>query len=738
MAILDNDLIKIGGCVEGVLYYNENNGYIVLELSTSDDYITVAGELGKIDEGEELLITGKFVNHNKYGRQFNAQVCERRLPETATSIYKYLAAGAIKGIGPTMAKKLVEQFGSDTLNIIEASPQSLVKIKGISIAKAEEISQSYRQINGVRTLMMFLGKYNISPSYAVIAWKRWGQFAVEMIKSNPYVLCDSGISLSFLEAQQMADEMGHSRNSDGRILAGISYILEHNTLNGHTCLPYSKLKETALKLLEVEEEAFDNSLEANIEENYFAEYYKNDDKERRFIFLKEYFDAQQYIVTRLRLMKSFFKDNEVNYTSLIEVEEKTKSITYADKQKEAISKALSTGFLILTGGPGTGKTTTLNAIVSLFKQRGLSVMICAPTGRAAKRIADLTNYPAKTIHRLLEVEYDSLGNTRFKHNEQNQLDCDVVIVDEMSMVDTLLFEALLRALKLSCRLIMVGDSDQLPSVAAGNVLKDMLDSDRLAKVKLTEIFRQAQESCIVTNAHKIVAGIQPDLTKKDNDFFFLQRLNSSDVANTVTELVSKRLPVAYEYSPLEDIQVLCPSRKGPLGSIEMNKSLQLILNPVKKSLNEIRGMLFTFRENDKVMQTKNNYDIIWKRGVEKGTGIFNGDIGYIESINMYDKTLIINFDGRIACYTFEMLEQIELAYAITVHKSQGSEFNAVILPLLSGYDKLCYRNLLYTAVTRAKKMLIIVGSMRVVEQMVNNDRRTNRYTCLKEMLEGEL
>lgn len=728
-----NDLIFIDGTVDTVLFLNEQNGYTVLDLDTGGDYVTVVGELGAVEEGEELKLGGKYVNHPKFGAQFRAETCQRKLPATESAILKYLSSGVIKGVGPTLAKRMVEQFGEKTLEVMENSPEELTCVRGMSKKKAEEIALEFKRIFGIRALMIFLTGFGVPPSAAAAAWKRWGQFAVEMIRSDPYLLCSRGIDIDFSKAEEMARSLELPRTDPHRVQAGIVYILEKNALNGHTCLPRDRLERTAEELLEVDGDIISAGFEAAFEDDILCSYEKNG---REFIFLEEYFRAEQYISTRLSVMNGCFKDAKTDYSKLIDIEEKTKAITYAQKQREAISLALSKGFLILTGGPGTGKTTTLKAIISMYEQRGMRVMITAPTGRAAKRISDLTGYHASTVHRLLEVAFDSSGQLKFKHNEQDPVSCDVMIIDEMSMVDTLLFEALLRALKLSCRLIMVGDSDQLPSVGAGNVLKDMIESGRLTVVALSEIFRQARLSMIVTNAHMIVKGEQPELTGKDGDFFFMQRLSSEAAAETVTDLCVNRLPKAYGFSPSEDIQVLCPSRKGVLGSVELNRALQEKINPPSKEKAEIKGMLYTFRDGDKVMQIKNNYDIEWSKDGESGTGIFNGDIGNIVKVKKSEKTVVIDFEGRIAEYSAELAEQLELAYAVTVHKSQGSEFTAVIIPLLGGFEKLYYRNLLYTAVTRAKKLLIIVGSKAIVEKMVENDRRTLRYTCLCHMIKN--
>lgn len=728
-------LARLEGTVDSVLFHNESNGYVVLDLDTGSALVTVVGELGSIDEGEELCLSGEYVNHPKFGSQFKAVYCERKLPATAHAIEKYLSSGAIRGIGPTLAKRIVEKFGERTLEVMENSPQELIEIKGISPKKLDEISQEFQRIFGIRKLMIYLSGFRIPPAAAVKVWKKWGQFSLDMVRDNPYLLCDNGIDLEFQTAENVASELGIPKDSHDRIRAGITYILQQNAFSGHTCLPADRLEQTACKFLGVTSEQFKNSLKTEYEEENVVEYVKGG---RSFVYLYDYYIAEALISQRAALMKMCRNPEEEDLSTLIKWEEERKGISYGELQKKAIQTALSEGFLILTGGPGTGKTTTLNGIISLFEQKGMRVQLAAPTGRAAKRISDLTGYEAKTIHRLLEMSYDNDGHLKFVHNENNPIACDVLIVDEMSMVDVLLFEALLRALKLNCRFIMVGDSDQLPSVGAGNLLRDLIESKAVTVVRLEEIFRQAQKSSIVTNAHRIVRGEQPDLLEKDSDFFFFQRLDIESAAETVVDLYKNRLPKAYGMIPDEDIQILCPSRKGILGSVELNRRIQAVINPPDNFKKELRGILFTFREQDKVMQTKNNYDVLWKKDGENGAGIFNGDMGKILEISRAEGNVTIDFDGRITRYPFEQMDQLELAYAVTVHKSQGSEFNAVIIPLLGGFEKLCYRNLLYTAVTRAKKLLILVGSKNQVEAMVNNDRRTLRYTCLKDMIRKEI
>lgn len=733
--MLEERTLVIEGVVENILFKNENNGYIVFDLDSGGELITVVGELGDAEEGEKLRLEGRYVNHAKFGTQFNAEYCERMLPNTAVHIQKYLSSGVIKGIGPSLAKKIVSVFGDSTLDVMENTPQKLLEIKGISPAKCENIAAEVQQIFNLRRLMTYLSQFGIKAKFAMKAFKKWGFNSMEVIKNNPYQLCSYGVELEFKKAEVLAGSVGISGDSPMRIKAGITYILLENAMSGHTCIPLDRLAKKVCEYLQINQESFENAYRDELDDDNLVEFMKG---ERTFVFLADYYKAERYIAGRLSVIKAFSSPDTYDYEKFIDKNEKETGIKYERLQRLAISEALSKGILILTGGPGTGKTTTLNAIISMYENKGDRVMIAAPTGRAAKRISDLTGYDARTIHRLLEVQYDMDGKLRFNHDESNPLNCDVIVIDEMSMVDALLFESLLRALKISCRLIMVGDSDQLPSVGAGNVLKDMIDSKRLPVVELKEIFRQAQQSCIVTNAHRIISGEHPDLSRKDNDFFFFQRLGFEEASDFVTDLCCSRLPKAYDYSPVDDIQILCPSRKGVLGIVELNKKLQMNLNPPVRDKSEIKSLVYTFRAGDKVMQTKNNYDIEWKRDKEAGAGIFNGDIGKILMINKHDNEVIIDFDGRICTYTSDLLEQLELAYAITVHKSQGSEFNVVILPILGGFEKLYYRNLLYTAVTRAKKMLIIVGSQNKVWQMVDNDRRTLRYTCLKMMLEKEI
>ncbi len=733
---MEEGLTEISGTVENVLFKNEGNGYIVFDFNSDDEMITVVGELGDIDENDKLKIWGNFKNHYKFGNQFQAEYVEFIMPSVSSEILMYLSGGVVKGINKSLAKKIVSEFGDMTLGVIENEPQKLNIIKGITSKKADDISREFNRIIYLKRLTGNLRLTGIKPKYTMRIFKKWQFDCMKMIKENPYQLCDNDIGISFLKAEQIAYSFGIEYNSPKRISAGIKYVLSVNADNGHTCLPLKQLANLSCNYLSIPEQDFDSVYEDDVENNNITEYVKNNNV---YVYLNDYYRAENYIADKLSAVKSITSRNKKDYSSLIDAEEKNNGIKYHQIQREAVSEALSKGVMILTGGPGTGKTTTLNAVISIYEKMGKRVLITAPTGRAAQRISELTGHDARTIHRMLEVGFNDKGDMHFIHNERNPLNCDVMVVDEMSMIDVLLFESLLRALRVTCSIVMVGDSDQLPSVRAGNVLGDLIDSGKLPVVRLKEIFRQSEKSCIVTNAHKIIKGEYPDLAQKNSDFFFFQRMNAESAYELIASLYSERLPKAYDYSILDDIQILCPSRKGILGTVELNKRIQDSVNPKKTSVKEIRSLIYTFREGDKVMQIKNNYDIAWhKDDGEEGTGIYNGDIGVILKVNPKSHDITIKFDSRETVYSSEQLEQLELAYAVTIHKSQGSEFPAVIIPVLEGFDKLYYRNLLYTGVTRARKLLILVGSQFEIYRMVDNNRRTLRYTCLKDMLENEI
>lgn len=730
---MDNkNMLQLEGAVENIVYRNEENGYTVIELSDGDDYITAVGIMPHVGAGDTVKLTGGYTTHKSYGRQFSAQVCEVCRPTETADILRYLSSGAVKGIGPSTAQRIVSEFGEASLDVMENQPERLSALKGISKNMAESFSVQLKTREGVRTLMLFLGEYGISNTSSVKIFNVFGAQSVERIKENPYILCEGDFDVSFENADFIAKRESFEPDSRIRVRAGITYVLRHNERNGHTCLPKEKLAATAAGFLNVgldvisgcmEEMLFDRSLIGDTIE------------ETEFVFTPQLHLSEMYVSSRIKMLLKFPSERIKDIEREIEKCEQNDGITYADLQKAAITSALTEGMLVLTGGPGTGKTTTLNAIIKILKNKGKKVLLSAPTGRAAQRMSEVTGDEAKTLHRLLEVSWDKQDNPVFNKNERNQLKCDALIVDEVSMVDTFIFESVMRALPLGCRLILVGDSDQLPSVGPGNVLGDLTDSGIIPVVRLSEIFRQAQQSLIVTNAHKIVNGEMPVLNKADKDFFFLQRNNKSDVTNVIIDLCASRLPEAYGYSAFDGIQVLAPSKKGELGTVQLNFRLQNALNPKSADKQEITIGSKTFRTGDKVMQIKNNYDIRWfKQNGETGEGVFNGDIGIIEKIDKKAKIIKISFYDKTAAYTYESADDLDFAYAVTVHKSQGNEFDAVIIPMFQGPPQLYYRNLLYTAVTRAKKTLILVGNPHTVEYMVNNNRRTKRYSGLKEFL----
>lgn len=737
--MLDNQKVDISvelsGSVEDVIYKNADNGYTVINLGCDEGLIAVVGNLGDVNEGERLSLRGGWITSPKYGRQFKAAMCERSMPETESEISAYLGSGVIKGLGPAIAKKIVKQFGTEALDIIDNDCMQLTVIKGITSDKALYISNEYHKITGVNEVIKFLGEYNFGPAHAISVWSAFEHDSIKQIKTNPYILCTSGIDIDFRSVDRMAADLGFDAENSDRVRAGIVYVLHENANAGHTCLPTEKLRESVCDNLGIERRQFESCLDDCEEKDWVVRITLGN---REFVYLPEYYLAETYIAKKLAFMLRTSAQYEKDYSDEIRGVEFSENIQYEDLQRAAISACLTGSVFILTGGPGTGKTTTLNGVIKILKAQKKRILLCAPTGRAAKRMSDLTGEPARTIHRLLEVDFTAKGELKFKRNETNPLPADVVIADEMSMVDALLMCSLVRAIKPTSKFIMVGDSNQLPSVGAGNVLKDLIASHYIPSVELKEIFRQAAQSLIVTNAHRIVNGEFPVLDDRQNDFFFMNKSLESDIAGLVIQLAKQRLPDTYGFSPIDDIQVLCPTKMGMAGTKELNKQLQSALNPPSQNKAELKFFDVIFRTGDKVMQTKNDYDVLWTKNNEKGSGIFNGDIGIIRSVDRFSQNVTIDFEGRVAIYTSEMLRRLEHAYAITIHKSQGSEYDAVIIPITAFTHNLLYRNLLYTGVTRAKKMIIVIGTKELVKTMVDNNRKMLRYSLLRPLLEIEM
>ena len=727
--------VELSGSVEDVIYKNADNGYTVINLGCDDGLIPVVGTLGDVNEGERLNLRGGWITSQKYGRQFKAAMCERSMPQTETEIAAYLGSGVIKGLGPAIAKRIVKAFGTEALDIIDNDCMKLTAINGISSDKALYISNEYHKITGVNEVIKFLGEYNFGPAHAISVWSAFEHESIKQIKTNPYILCTSGIDIDFRSVDRMAADLGFDAENSDRVRAGIVYVLHENANAGHTCLPTEKLRESVCDNLGIERRQFESCLDDCEEKDWVVRITLG---KREFVYLPEYYLAETYIAKKLAFMIRTSAQYEKDYSDEIRGVEFSENIQYEDLQRAAISACLTGSVFILTGGPGTGKTTTLNGVIKILKAHKKRILLCAPTGRAAKRMSDLTGEPARTIHRLLEVDYTAKGELKFKRNETNPLPADVVIADEMSMVDALLMCSLVRAIKPTSKFIMVGDSNQLPSVGAGNVLKDLIASHYIPSVELKEIFRQAAQSLIVTNAHRIVKGEFPVLDDRQNDFFFMNKPNESEIAGLVIQLTKQRLPDTYGFSPIDDIQVLCPTKMGAAGTRELNKQLQLALNPPSQNKAELKFFDVIFRTGDKVMQTKNDYDVLWTKNNEKGSGIFNGDIGIIRAVDRFSQNVTIDFEGRMAIYTSEMLRKLEHAYAITIHKSQGSEYDAVIIPITGFTQNLLYRNLLYTGVTRAKKMIIVIGTKQLVKTMVDNDRKMLRYSLLRPLLEIEM
>ncbi len=734
----EQGISTLEGAVEGVIYSNKENGYTILELITDkNELVTAVGIMPYINEGETLKIYGKWVHNVKYGRQFSVSNYEKVMPADEVSILRYLASGAIKGIGPKTAQRIVDVYGKDTFDVIENHPEWLAEISGISPKKARQIGEEFQKSAGMRSTMMFFREF-FGAALTMKIYKRFGARSVELAKANPYILCEEIDGIGFEKADGMARQLGFTADGLDRICSGVIYMMKYRIVqNGHVCLPEELLIKSASNLLEVSEESIRIALATLTKQNKIRTVKYDGVK---YIYEKESYEAEKYIARKLDLLdKVCASVNASDMAAFISKEEKRSGITYAPLQKKAISSSLESGVMILTGGPGTGKTTVVRALIEIFDSMGFDTVLAAPTGRAANRMSEATGREAKTIHRLLEMDFSENIYGSFNRDENNLLDEEVIIVDEASMIDQNLMCALLKAIKPGARLIIIGDSDQLPSVGAGNILRDIIDGGRFATIRLNEIFRQAGESLIVINAHAINRGEMPDLETKNKDFFFLPRANNAEIAYTVADLCKNRLPRAYGAKATANMQVISPSRKGEAGTENLNVLLQKTLNPEQFGKKEYKYRSVTFRQGDRVMQIKNNYDLQWQKDDgTTGCGVFNGDIGFIYDIDFKNQSMEIVFDDKSIIYDFSFLEELEHAYAITVHKSQGSEYPIVIIPAYRAPEMLLTRNMLYTAVTRAQTMVIIVGEREIVKTMVENDRQSLRYTGLSRMFEEKI
>lgn len=726
---------KLTGTVEEVSFYNETTGFCVAEISTEGEAVTVVGPIGELTIGSKIECLGNWDMHPSFGRQFKAESVSQTLPADAAGILKYLSSGVIRGVREATAAKIVEAFGVNTFDVIENEPQRLATIKGINASKARQISKEFKSQFMARETIIALTSLGLSQGQAIKAYSLFKAEAVDIVKSNPYSLIGGATGITFDNADEIVEHLEKRPPFECRAQAGLCYIVRHNLGNGHTCIPRDKIYAPASSLLECGRDDVDIALDNAIEGKMLVQ--KQIDG-RDFLFLPEIYAAEASIADRITIMTHFPPNESEIFASEIFAFEEANGIEFDEKQRHAIEVAVNKGLLILTGGPGTGKTTTVKGIINLMKNRGLKVCLAAPTGRAAQRMEELTGFEAKTIHRLLEVEYkDNSVTPDFVHNMRNPLDCDAVIVDELSMVDVTVFAALLDALPLHCRLIMVGDRDQLPPVGAGNVLSDMIESRVIDVVTLDKVFRQAMKSRIVTNAHRVVKGEMPVIDNSaDSDFFLLNENSKYNAPRKILDLVTSRLPAGYGFEPMRDIQVLCPSRMGEVGTQSINAILQASLNPPTKEKKEIRYKGYILREGDRVMQVKNNYDVPWFKAGENGSGVFNGDIGILTRIDRANDIINVRFDDREAMYSLENVRELELAYAMTVHKSQGSEFAAVVMPVIATPPRLAYRNLFYTALTRAKSLLVLVGNEAGIKQMVDNDKKSRRYSALKFFIEN--
>ena len=717
------------GTVQSVIFQNEENGYTVLRLVTEEgELITVVGCVPCAAPGEHLGVSGAWETHPQHGTQLRAEEVERRLPEDAEELISYLGSGICKGLGPATARRLVERFGAETADVISSQPEKLSLIKGITARRAMEISESFRRHMGLRRLMAFLAQYGLPPVLAIRLRQIYGDGALDAIRRDPYLLSADAGGLPFSAADEIAMSMGFSARSPERLRSALLFELSHNEGNGHVFLPRPKLLAATAQLLG-DEDGVEEALDTLIDEGkVFSETVANVEA----CYLLRLHEAEDYACRKLTNLLSATADVSSRAGKTVDEIEAAQGITYAPLQRKAVELAAEHGVLILTGGPGTGKTTTVRGIVSLFERMGLAIVLAAPTGRAAQRLGELTGREAQTVHRLLGMSWnEATHEVTFTKGEKEPLEADAVIVDEMSMVDLPLFAALLRALRPGTRLVMVGDADQLPSVGAGNVFSDLIRSGRVETVFLREVFRQAERSAIIRNAHAVNAGEPPRLQNDQGDFYFLCRRDAQRAVSTVVELCKTRLPEKMGI-PVSDIQVLTPTRKGPAGTENLNRLLQEALNPQKPGQPEVRWGERIFRPGDRVMQTRNDYDILWeKEDGTVGSGVFNGDVGHVQAIDPAGEWLAILYEDRKALYSLEMLSEIDLAYAQTVHKAQGSEYPCVVLCAMPSAPGLMVRGVLYTALTRARELLILVGDDAAVREMAANDRRARRYSGLR-------
>lgn len=729
-------MTSIEGVVETIVFKNDENGYTVAKIQYNKDLIPIVGYMPFISVGQRIRATGEWVVHPNFGQQLKVETLEEVKPATLEGIEKYLASGLIKGIGPATAKKIVEKFGKDSLDIIELNPEKLTEIEGIGSKKAEKIAESFKEQRQLREVMVFLQSYGITPGIGIKIFKKYGEETISVVKTNPYRLCDEVSGVGFKTADRIAVNLGVDPMSPDRVRVGIKYILSQCIANGHVFLPKEILIEECKKILNVPDDLIADQLVPLIAKK---EVFIETIEDTQAVYLGALYYSELYVAKKIiELSLQNLSGEFDNIEDDIKEYENENAIEFADEQRDAVESACKNGVCVITGGPGTGKTTIIKCIIKMFEKRGMNVVLAAPTGRAAKRITETTGYDAKTIHRLLEMEYLPENEIPiFTKNDENPLEANVIIIDEASMVDVLLMYSLLKAIPIGTRLIIVGDVDQLPSVGPGNVLRDIIESHKLHVVKLNRIFRQQDTSLITLNAHKINNGEMPILNDKNKDFFFIEIGNNQNLCEELVKLVDERLPsFKGGFDPLRDIQVLSPMRKGEAGVNNLNIKIQSVLNPKSKFKMEKTSREFAFRTYDKVMQIKNNYNIEWENinTGETGRGIFNGDIGFIKEVDLENQRLIIVFDDKKVEYDFGNLDELELAYAITIHKSQGSEFKVIVIPVCFGPPMLMTRNLIYTGVTRAKELVVLVGNRAALRYMINNNTITKRYSGLKERI----